>query len=207
MDTKKIDFNYFYWGPFLYKTKITDEEVKTLLNLSFRHRGEKDARESLAGHLKDEYFLPTDKVMQVLHPYFNSYVKAYLEIWGSNFKGVLEGGIKMTQAWANFMKKGEYNPPHIHFSDDGVCALSCVTYLKIPEDMPGEKEFNGPGSILFQHGHHARQSINTHTFVPEVGDFFIFPGSLQHSVAPFQCDGERISLSANLIEINNAKKI
>jgi hypothetical protein len=38
------------------------------------------------------------------------------------------------------------------------------------------------------------------SFTPNVGDFFIFPAWLKHYVIPFQCEGERISISANLKE-------
>ena len=34
--------------------------------------------------------------------------------------------------------------------------------------------------------------------MPEVGDFFIFPSSLNHSVNNFQSEGERVSVSGNL---------
>ena len=43
-----------------------------------------------------------------------------------------------------------------------------------------------------------KYNINRHTFLPEAGDFFIFPASLHHSVNHFQSKGERISVSGNL---------
>lgn len=204
-DERQINYKYFHWGPFLYTTKITDEDIKTLLDLSIEHFGKKDARPGLAGHLRDEYYLPNDDVMKVLFPYFDSYLKAYGEHWQCNLRNKIE----MKSAWVNFMKKGEYNPPHIHFEDNDICAISCVLYLQIPKDMNkfGETTSGGPGCIMFKHGEYSKQAINQYSFVPEVGDFFIFPGSLEHTVAPFQCDGERISLSANLVEIKNEKEI
>ena len=33
--------------------------------------------------------------------------------------------------------------------------------------------------------------------VPEVGEMYIFPSQLKHSVPPFKCDGVRISMSGN----------
>ena len=34
---------------------------------------------------------------------------------------------------------------------------------------------------------------------PKVGDFFIFPADMYHTVYPFQSDGERRSFSMNIV--------
>ena len=56
-----------------------------------------------------------------------------------------------------------------------------------------------PGAINFMYtlgtGKH---QINQHIFLPQIGDFFIFPASLHHSVNTFQSKGERVSVSGNL---------
>ena len=39
--------------------------------------------------------------------------------------------------------------------------------------------------------------MNTFGFRPEVGDFFIFPWNLTHSVSSFTSDATRITLAAN----------
>jgi len=43
--------------------------------------------------------------------------------------------------------------------------------------------------------------LNRATFMvrPKVGDFFIFPADLYHTVYPFQSDGERRSFSMNIV--------
>ena len=40
--------------------------------------------------------------------------------------------------------------------------------------------------------------VNSHIFIPEVSDFFIFPACLNHGVNHYQSNGERISVSGNL---------
>jgi len=56
-----------------------------------------------------------------------------------------------------------------------------------------------PGEILFLNKlEEDNLSINRISFFPEVGDFFIFPSTLNHLVNSFQCEGERISISGNL---------
>ena len=35
-------------------------------------------------------------------------------------------------------------------------------------------------------------------FVPKVGNWYLFPANLRHTVYPFRCDGERRSFSINM---------
>ena len=198
---KTINYNYYHFGPFLYSTKITDDEVKTMLDICEKQKG-KDFRKSLAGHLKEEYELPSNNVMQVLRPYFQSYCLALFET-----RKLTTNKLTMTSAWVNYMKAGEFNPPHLHFNPDGTdCALSCVLYLNIPDDMVSEKHVASsppPGSISFMYGESLKNNIFSVNLLPEVGDFYIFPGWLQHCVYPFKSTGTRISVSANLKETSN----
>lgn len=202
---KTINYNYYHFGPFLYSTKITDDEVKTMLDICEKQKG-KDFRKSLAGHLKEEYELPSNNVMQVLRPYFESYCKAIYEQRGFVFD-VLE----MKNSWVNYMKAAEFNPPHIHHHgrNNEICALSCVLYLNIPENMDKEEHVARsypPGSIEFMYGQPQNYNISSVFFTPKIGDLYIFPGWLTHCVYPFRSDGTRISVSANLIKLNNEKQ-
>ena len=105
----------------------------------------------------------------------------------------------ISSAWVNFMKAGEFNPPHIH--DD--CDFSSVLFVKVPEKLKEEnKKFpgagKGPGSISFMYGEERPHSMTYKGFFPEEGDLYIFPADLEHWVYPFISKGERISISANL---------
>ena len=104
----------------------------------------------------------------------------------------------MTMAWANFMKAGEFNPPHTH----GNCDFSSVLFIKIPEALKEEhKKFRGngggPGAITFTYGETHPYAIAGKGFFPQEGDLYIFPATLTHFVSPFLSLEERISLSAN----------
>jgi len=195
---RTINFKFYYFGPFLYSTKLTEEEVNIILDICDKQKG-KDCREKLAGHLKEEFILPNDKIMEVLQPYFNSYCKALFETRGQTINK-----LTMTAAWVNYMKAGEFNPPHTHLGIKN--SLSCVLYLNIPKNMTKEKYIGTsypPGSISFLYGENLKNNITEVTSIPEVGDFYIFPSWLKHFVSPFNSTGVRISVSANIVEEKN----
>lgn len=193
----EIHYNYYHWGPFLYKTKVSDKVIKKIFSFCKRDK-EKDMRNRLAGHIKEEYELNAEDIMPLLSPYFQSYLKAAAE----NNNIIINKKLKMKSVWVNFMKEGEYNPPHTHTGE-----LSCVLYLQIPDDIK-KNNINHvsnsppPGSIHFQYGENLKYNITQQQFLPEKGDFCIFPAWLNHSVYPFKSKKERISLSANLIEVD-----
>lgn len=192
---KTINYNYYNFGPFLYSTKLTDDEVKTCLDICEKQKGE-NVRYKLAGHLKEQFDIPTNAVMGVLRPYFESYCKALYETRNQPMHT-----LKMSSAWVNYMKAGEFNPPHIHSKGREICTLSCVLYLNVPDDMTKEEHIgnsNPPGSISFMYGESLEYNIAEFCMEPKKGDFYIFPGWLRHCVFPFRSKGTRISVSANL---------
>ncbi len=109
--------------------------------------------------------------------------------------------IFFTSIWAVSQREGEYNPAH-HHTD---CDISSVCYLKIPnykkrwgQDRRFKGE-SGDGDIEF-----IAKSVDnglengTYRHSPRVGDFFLFPSSLIHTVYPFLGDGERRSIAFNM---------
>ena len=156
-------FRFYYWGPFLTKFKLPKQTVKELLQHSKKN---KDYGHTLAGIIKNQYEYDAEFFFNKVKVYIDSYISGASEHWDWN-KHPKSFGI--SNAWINYMKAGEFNPPHVHSAD-----LSCVAFLKIPKGL--KKENN---------------------FLPEEGDFFIFPAKLQHYVCPFYSKGERVSMSAN----------
>lgn len=190
-------YTFYHFGPFLYSTKITDDEVKKMLEICKEQRGE-DARKLLAGHLKEEYHLPCESVLEVLKPYINGYCMAFHEQRGKTISS-----LKMTSSWVNYMKAGDFNPPHTHSVNDKMCLFSCVLFLDVPEDMCKEEHVANsypPGSLEFIYGQ-PQENNNSHlVFTPQIGDFYMFPGWLTHLVYPFKSNGTRVSISANFTE-------
>ena len=187
-----IEHNYYQWGPFLYKTKLSDKEIETTISFCIKDK-KLDHRKNLAGHIDNEYLLNNENVFKILLPYIKDYLKTRHQHTDIGFNGKIE----IESSWVNYMKQGEFNPPHVHTGD-----LSCVLYLQIPKDMGKNIETHvatspAPGSIYFCYGESLKGNICGHTFFPKEGEFFIFPSWLHHYVYPFKSDGERVSLSAN----------
>ena len=202
MDNEVIKFRYYNWGPLLYSCKVSDERLTKILNIC--NKAKDSYAHNLAGLLNQELELPALKILNILNPYFGSYVKC-----GEETKLLKDLPLlTMQSSWVNYMTAGDFNPPHNH---DG--ALSFVLFLKVPDEVKKEnEEFKGksigPGGIEFRiaigHQQKETRSIDTNQFFPEEGDLFIFPAHLEHWVYPFKAKGTRISVSGNLGKKNNA---
>lgn len=193
---KKINFNFFHWGPFLYKTLITAEEMKKINSLCSKKNN--DYRKNLAGIIKHEHEIESKKIFPILYPYFQSYFKAfgqhYNQIEGKNYGNKIE----LKSAWVNYMVAGESNPLHIHDDD-----ISFVLFTKIPKNLLSEYQNNvgnaKPGALNFRYSlSSGNYEIAQHCFFPIVRDLFIFPANLHHYVNTFKSKGERISVSGNI---------
>jgi len=190
---KNINYEYFHWGPFLYKTKLTNKEINKIKKLCKKNN--MDYRPSLAGLIKNEYAVDVKKLFPIIFPYLDSYSKAIYQERGL----VLGNNVTLKSSWVNYMTKHEYNPIHTHDDD-----LSFVIYLDITKELKKESDLtisNGekPGSISFINKLSKKKlNINSHSMMPEVGDFLIFPADLNHVVNPFKSKGERVSVSGNI---------
>ena len=109
-------------------------------------------------------------------------------------------GVEVVAGWIIRQFENEYNPLHIHPG----CKLSCVGYLKLPDNIDAEWEEDykdhhpSNGHIQFAHGTPSHWSMTNFMVKPRVGDFYLFPSDLFHCVYPFKTKGERRSFSANL---------
>ena len=196
---RTINYNFFHWGPLLYKTSLKQEEIERIKNLCSKKL--KDYRDNLAGLIKHEHQIDAKKIFPIILPYVNSYIEAYSS-YGQKQMG---NKAELVSAWVNYMTKFESNPIHTHNED-----LSFVIYTEIPKELKQEVKDSvssssnaKPGSINFIYTLGTEKfNNNQHVVVPEVGDLFIFPASLHHSVYHFQSEGERVSVSGNLVITN-----
>ena len=188
----KHSYNFYYWGPLLFKIKMRPEDLKKCSELCSKKSSEVD--ETLAGVIKHQHYISATHFAKILDPYVvGPFHEAY-----RNWYGKPVNSTTILMSWVNFMVAGEFNPPHIHAN----CDFSSVLFVKVPEKLKEEnKKFTGtgkgPGSISFTYGEGQLHSISNKSFFPEEGDLFIFPATLTHFVAPFLSKGERISMSAN----------
>ena len=202
-DTRRKEYRYLHWGPFVCDYTLKPEEVNSFRSL----KSGEDYRIHLAGHLNNEKELDKNEVFRLLTPYLNSYLMGYHDFR----KQPLASGFELITAWINYQKKNEFNPPHTHDGD-----LSFVVYTEIPEGLHKEchtSVYNspGPGCITFDFNmpgsHLHKLFLQTHSHLPSVGDMFIFPAGLPHWVYPFsKTEGERVSISGNVKLINMDNK-
>ena len=105
-------------------------------------------------------------------------------------------------SWVVRQFQNEYNPTHWH---DG--HLSGAGFLKVPKEMgqhtqsqkEGYKDYKG-GYLQLIHGSKMFSCDSKMSIKPQVGDFYIFPHYLMHSVYPFKnTDEERRSISFNAL--------
>ena len=205
-NTTDIKYNFFYWGPFLFHTKITPEECQIILKEGKKCRiKSNDYRSKLAGHLSEAYKITNEKrIIEWLKKYFNAYAHGYDKWTGGGYMS--PDDFKLTSLWINYMKANEFNPPHPHPT-----ALSFVIYPDVPQKITKEhKEFEerdqgaykdkgAPGGISWLYGQGNRQCITVIHRMPETRDLFIFPAGLQHWVFPFKSNVERVSVSGNIL--------
>ena len=104
---KTIKYNYFHWGPFLYKTVLESEELNQIKKLCSKKS--EDHRKNLAGLIKHEHVIDYKKLFPIIYPYLKSYLEAY-----SNYSLKSIGkDVELIGAWVNYMTKFESNPSHM----------------------------------------------------------------------------------------------
>jgi len=189
---ESLSYEFSYWGPMLFKIKLSSQDLKKCAPLC--NKKSSFVNDTLAGVIEHQHYISAQKFYDIINPYLNSFRHSFQQ-W---YRKPLAHKIIILAAWVNFMKAGEFNPPHTHTD----CDFSSVLFVKIPEKLKEEnKKFKGrgggPGSILFTYGEAQPYSISNSGFFPQEGDLFIFPSTLTHFVSPFMCKEERISMSAN----------
>jgi len=90
------------------------------------------------------------------------------------------GSKRITQVWAGLMKEGDFHILHNHQEIGGIAG---GLYLKIPEMKPPQ------GNISWV------SDDKVFSWSPKVGDYFVWPSHLIHSVYPFKGPGSRIMIS------------
>ena len=161
---------------------------------------------ALAGHLKSQWSYEEDTIKwfeEQMQPIFNNY-KNNLAVH-TNDNTLIKGKYEVNSLWINYMKSGDFNPPHNHTNAD----VSFVLYIDVPEKLLQEERehegtTDGPGSIEFVISHYLpKHFIGSYSFIPESGHMFIFPSELNHTVSPFKSNVIRTSVAGNLIFEHN----
>ena len=195
-----LEYNIHYWGPLLFKAKVRTEDIKGARKIC--DAATEKFNTGLSAIIDDEVTIDGAKYNKILQPYLETFKKAFKIWYGSTINKII-----ISSSWVNYMKKGECNPPHVHDN----CHLSSVLLLQVPETLKKEQKDwigtgRGPGALIFSTGNPQSLHTSTFNFKPEVGDLFMFPWNLTHSVSSYKSNSRRISIAANFkIELDQQK--
>ncbi len=169
--------------------KIINEHIDTILKdqnkIDELYHGK-----NLAGEIKYEIKLTKEFIEQNLYDPIKNIVYNFVKsTLNKEFKT-----FEIKSSWAVCQFESDYNPIHWH---DG--HLSGVMYTKIPDDFGSSyKKINKNGNIAFIHGSTQLTAASVYDVKPEIGDLFIFPSNMMHTVYPFFSEEERRSVSFNV---------
>ena len=202
MNSTNLDFESFFTGQLVAKFRLPGVYVDRL-NLRLDeviNRGEQIfVNQYLAGKIKAEIHA-LDLLDEDLLAYFYHVARAYLGAV-KTFAGKLDiERINISSCWFNDQREKEYNPVHTHRGESPI-GINTVLFLKVPDNFGQEfvvdEEWptNGHLHLLVNRG--GMFSRNNQRVKPVVGDLWMFPYDLQHTVYPFFGEGVRRSLSYN----------
>ena len=205
----KVDYKSFNLGTTILKFNLPMEIVDAI-NTAYDENSEdfKPHNDQLAGKIADEKL-----VDDIITPSMkNVFLKCFVEYINVTQRQQLNGkewDCVLVQAWINDMKSNEYNPIHYHASSVSVLGLSSVLMLKRPDSYGVEasrEQEPANGYLEFTGGDQSFLSSSQVRVDAQVGEFYIFPYTLLHTVYPFNSTDEvRRTMSYNCDLIQKGK--
>ena len=193
------------FGPSVFKVKIPNKILKDLNDhvdgiLESEEKQKKlDHGQNLVGDVTQEILLDKDLVTKTG---WLKFLSSCVQRWV-----LIETGKKITKfamqnSWVVRQFENEYNPVHHHSGH-----ISGAGFLKLPNTFgefvqKKDKSYLG-GTLNLIHGSQQFLSNSVYTIQPVVGDFYLFPSYLMHTVYPFKGTNEErrsISFNAQIVE-------
>ena len=188
-------------GPAILKVKIPDEILDKLNDYIDKIIND-DSKlkklnygEALVGDVTQEFLLEVEFVKSSgWLVFFGNSCQIYTEL----NEGKKISKFNLLKTWVVRQFQNEYNPTHWHGGH-----ISGAGFLKVPKSLgqstqqKKSKKYRG-GNLQLIHGARMFTCPSTFNITPEVGDFYLFPNYLMHTVFPFKgTDEERRSISFN----------
>ena len=188
------------FGPSIAKVSMPKEIVSNMnhyvddLSKDEDKKAKLDHGQYLAGNVTNEFRLDIEFMKKIK---WAEFLASNISSWA---KEDLKKEIKhfqLIKSWVVRQFKNDYNPVHWHTGD-----ISGVGYLKVPsylgDTTQPDKKTNENGKLQLIFGSPNLFSKSTFLIKPELGDFYLFPNYLMHTVYPFSgTDEERRSVSFN----------
>ena len=185
------------FGPAIAKVKMPEKIINALNDhvdkiVNNEELSKKfDNGKYLAGNVKQELSLSKEISEE---SGWSSFLANSTRAWikfclGKNIKE-----FKINSSWVVRQFSNEYNPIHWHSGH-----ISGAGFLKVPSTFgetfqKDKKNYNG--KLVLIHGSRSFLCNSKYEILPEVGDFYIFPHYLMHTVYPFKdTNDERRSIS------------
>ena len=198
-----MDFEIFKpFGPSIVKIKIPKniiEEMNIFVDETIKNKNKLDELNEgsrLAGNVSQEFLMTTEFMKNIK---WAEFLGKNCDEWIRKEKNIKLKKFQIIKSWIVRQFKNEYNPIHYHTGD-----ISGVGYLKVPnnigETIQKNKKINHNGKLILIDGSKKLFCSPTYAITPQVGDFYLFPSYLMHSVYPFfNTEEERRSVSFNAI--------
>ena len=187
------------FGPAIAKVKMPEKIINTLNDhvdkiVNNEELSKKfDTGKNLAGNVKQELSLSKEISDESgWSSFLSNATRAWIKFCiGKNIKE-----FHIYNSWIVRQFSNEYNPVHWHSGH-----ISGAGFLKVPstfgETFQKDKK-NLNGKLVLIHGSKSFLCNSKYEIIPEVGDFYIFPHYLMHTVYPFKdTNDERRSISFN----------
>ena len=193
--------NIKIFGPAVFKVEIPEVILKELNNYIDRIIENKPQAQKLnygdelVGDVTQEFLLENEVVKSIgWLDFIAKCTKIYVEM--NEEKKITK--FNLLKTWVVRQFENEYNPTHWHGGH-----ISGAGFLKVPKSL-GEnkqkkpsKQYRG-GNLQLINGSRMFLSPSTYNIIPKIGDFYIFPNYLMHTVFPFKnSNEERRSISFN----------
>ena len=187
------------FGPAIAKVKMPEKIINALNDhvdkiVNNEELSKKfDTGKNLAGNVKQELSLSKEISDESgWSSFLSNTTRAWIKFClGKNIKE-----FHIYNSWIVRQFSNEYNPVHWHSGH-----ISGAGFLKVPstfgETFQKDKK-NLNGKLVLIHGSKSFLCNSKYEITPEVGDFYIFPHYLMHTVYPFKdTNDERRSISFN----------
>ena len=191
------------FGPIVTKVTIPKDIIDSLNKyvdeiINNESKSKKlDYGKNLAGNVKEEFLL--EREFSVFSGW-ESFLKENVGEWIFKSLNKKVTQFQIIDSWIVRQFENDYNPLHGHGGH-----VSGVGYLKVPKTFGNpvqkNKTHNYNGHLQLIHGSRMFLSQSKISFKPEVGNFYLFPNYLMHSVYPFSDTNEErrsISFNANI---------
>ena len=188
------------FGPSIVKVKMPDSMINDMNNyIDIVIQDEEkikrlDEGAKLIGKVKQEFLMEVEFMKKIK---WAEFLSSFVAKWANeDLKKELKH-FQLIKSWIVRQFKNDYNPVHWHTGD-----ISGVGYLKVPTHLGNtyqpDKMTNENGKLQLIFGSPNLFSKSTFLIKPEVGDFYLFPNYLMHTVYPFSgSNDERRSVSFN----------